>query len=627
MDNKLYNTLGLALLSAVILFVYFFGLSGDYVFDDPANILDNEKLKLQSLQFGELSRAFFSGDAGPLGRPISMLSFALNYYATGFDPFYFKLTNLLIHLANTLLVWLIARALFSFSKQPAAVIGWGSLLAAALWGLHPLNLTSVLYVVQRMVSLSTLFGLLAVFLYVQLRSQNNHTVKATWLYALGIVISLAASAFSKESGLLFLPLIYITELFILKGKNTHSQQDIKIANLKLTHWLWVSIAVALAVILLKLPKYLAPEAFLSRGFTLEERVLTETRVLFYYLKLFIFPRITELSLYHDDFTISHSFTQPISTLYAVLGLAGITAACLALYKKTPWLLFAWLWFLIGHAMESTVFSLELIHEHRNYFAIIGFALLVPLAIQQSSYKLKPIFIFVAVVYTLYLGFVTWQRAQVWSNLVDHAAFEAATHPNSERANYQLARIYIKLMVANENDEDKKAYYANLANHYLERARHAYQANNSGWFAQLHVDYYLDKEPTDAFIEELAHGLATKPMLNGNVGFLSSFVGCQIDSFCKMPHNTAITLLASALNNPTAGAGIKAEINKLIARYFLEVAGDFEKAEEFFHDALELKNDINGHLLLAQTYRLWNKFDAAQAELEAVRALDSTKTWE
>ena len=65
--------------------IYLSGLSGDYVFDDIANIVENQKIAITSLDYSSLRTAYWSGDAGPLGRPISMLTFALNYYFTGFD--------------------------------------------------------------------------------------------------------------------------------------------------------------------------------------------------------------------------------------------------------------------------------------------------------------------------------------------------------------------------------------------------------------------------------------------------------------------------------------------------------------------------------------------------------------
>ncbi|UUM28465.1 hypothetical protein NQU59_04990 [Acinetobacter colistiniresistens] len=93
------------LILGVTFYIYYFGLFGDYVFDDSGNILENKKIAITSIDWNSLNAAFWSGGAGPLGRPISMLSFALNYYFTGFDPYYFKLTNLIIHLVNGILIY------------------------------------------------------------------------------------------------------------------------------------------------------------------------------------------------------------------------------------------------------------------------------------------------------------------------------------------------------------------------------------------------------------------------------------------------------------------------------------------------------------------------------------------
>ncbi|MDR1848793.1 MAG: hypothetical protein LBQ75_02015, partial [Zoogloeaceae bacterium] len=174
MSRSKLSGLLLALCLCIVV-LYAPGLGGDFVFDDTGNIINNSALAITSLDFASLNAAAWSGDAGPLGRPLSVLSFALNYYFAGLDSFYFKLTNLILHLINTLLVFFLARIIFSgFLKQrttPECLTKnpdfptQGALMAAALWGMNPLNLTSVLYVVQRMVSLSTLFGLAALLLY------------------------------------------------------------------------------------------------------------------------------------------------------------------------------------------------------------------------------------------------------------------------------------------------------------------------------------------------------------------------------------------------------------------------------------------------------------------------------
>ena len=100
-----------------------------------------------------LHDAAFWQKSSSLGRPLAMLSFALNYYFTQFDTLYFKLTNLVIHLCNgALLYWLGVRLLSKLlppSGQNVSTqhqLRWFSLAIVALWLAHPLNLTSVLYV-------------------------------------------------------------------------------------------------------------------------------------------------------------------------------------------------------------------------------------------------------------------------------------------------------------------------------------------------------------------------------------------------------------------------------------------------------------------------------------------------
>ncbi|MGH8402603.1 MAG: tetratricopeptide repeat protein, partial [Gammaproteobacteria bacterium] len=95
---------------AVVALAYTPGLSGGFMFDDITNIVMNPFLALDHLGVHEMLRAAFSVRSGPLYRPISMLSFALNLYFFGPHPFSFKLVNVAIHLVNALLLlWLTRR--------------------------------------------------------------------------------------------------------------------------------------------------------------------------------------------------------------------------------------------------------------------------------------------------------------------------------------------------------------------------------------------------------------------------------------------------------------------------------------------------------------------------------------
>lgn len=610
----------------VTIFIYIPGLSGDYVFDDSANILENQKLVLEHLTLDQLSRAWYSGDAGPLGRPVSMLSFALNYYLIGsFEPYYFKLTNLFIHLLNGVLIYLISFKLFSWllvNKKEKKIINFMALAVCFIWLVHPLNLTSILYVVQRMTSLSTFFGLFSLLLYCHVRSISVTLIKKIF-YLICILISLVLSVLSKESGLLFVGLIFWIELCIFKGENL-DKLPIYIAKFRLINLLWIILLVVIFGAMYVAIYFINLQLTPNRNFTVIERLYTESRVVFYYLKMVFIPFLSDLSLYHDDFEISKSILKPTTTLYSIIAIFFISLISIVTYKKHPLVLFAWGWFVISHLMESTFISLELIHEHRNYFATIGFIFVgIYYLFRIENKKIKPfIFIFLAS-YSANLAFTTWQRSIIWSNLVDQAAYEVEMHPRSDRANYQMARIYMKLMI---NQPQNAVIYAKKAKDYLAKARSSYLPENGAWFAEIQLRYHLNEEVDDVLIDELTYNLRNRPFYNSNLSFIYQFSKCQINGFCKMDHNLAVKILASSLDNPRISNYLRAEIYKILGQYFVEVAGDFVKGEEFILLALSNNNDINGNLLISQIYRLENKLSFAQKHLEVAKTLDTNYAW-
>src|SRR5690606_12055077 len=188
-------------------------------------------------------------------------------------------------------------------------------------------------------------------------------------------------------------------------------------------------------------------------------------------------------------------------------------ACLVLVKKHPMLLFAWGWYVISQLLESTFISLELIHEHRNYFGIIGFIFTAVYYIAQiNNKKIQPFIYVLGGIYIANLAWTTWQRSEIWSNLVDHAAYEAAMHPQSDRANYQLARIYMDLM---QRHPEQYTHYANLAQQALTKSQPSYMPAHGAWFAELHLASYLGNPVSQQTINELIWRLEHTPFQNNN----------------------------------------------------------------------------------------------------------------
>lgn len=136
----------------------------------------------------------------------------------------------------------------------------------------------------------------------------------------------------------------------------------------------------------------------SRPFSPYERLLTEGRVLFYYLSLIFYPMPSRLSIDHD-FPLSTSLISPWTTGLSATALLLLVILAFRSIKKQPFFSFALLFFFLNHLVESTIFPLELVFEHRNY--IPSFFLFLPIASGLYSLlthdALKNRFIYVSII--------------------------------------------------------------------------------------------------------------------------------------------------------------------------------------------------------------------------------------
>jgi protein O-mannosyl-transferase len=603
------------------------GLKGGYVFDDDINILQNSSLRLHSLNWSELWSAAWSGDAGPLGRPIALVTFALNLYWGATNPYYFKLVNLGIHLINVLLVGFLAQTLSAtFMRRSTSIApsqgAWSGLAVAGLWGLHPINLTGVLYVVQRMTSLSACFGFAALLIFCRYRNATagHTTTRRPRLSVLAhvslITALLAASALTKESGLLFAFLLIWVEYFAFDFQ--HEGRPLVFFGAKVKKQVSGLLLLAgVTVLIFKLPAMLSSAAFANRDFDLKERVFTESRILFYYLEMIFFPKASSLSLYHDDFKISHSLWEPLTTVCSLSGLVLISVATIILRRRLPLLLFGWGWFLIAHALESTIFPLELVHEHRNYFATFGFFLLVPIELLKiQSIDKSRIAIIVLALYLGLLTFVTYNRSLQWSNPVDLAANEAENRPLSPRANYELARNY---MVLFQNTGDER--FGALADKALIQATQSYLPSVLPFIARIHLAYFRGMKPDPSLLNSVASRLRELPYYNTNTGALTSFLECQIEKRCSLPDDQALSIFNAALENPRIPSGQKAEVTKIIAQYYINKFGDLQRGTALISTALSISNDAPGRIMYAQALAFQGKFSEGLAELNTAESMD------
>jgi len=425
-------------LYGLILGIYSPGISGPFVFDDITSITTNTTLRLANLNLDSLVAAAFSGEAGPLKRPVAMISFALNYYfAGGYIASAFKITNIVIHCINALLVFILCLQLF---KRTTITTGkgyyhlnacWFAAGISLLWALHPINLTSVLYVVQRMTSLSTLFSLGCIISYLSARNSwlaHSFSWRVAGLFFASL-ISLILALYSKENAILIPFIILLIELTLYLNKKPWSLFN-KLSNqLKLIIW---GAVLSFGLITFLWAIDYAAGGFNSRSFTMLERVLTESRVICFYISLIFIPRINGFGLFHDDIALSTSLLSPWTTVTSIIFILSLLASAFYYRKKNPLFTLGIGWFFIGHLLESTFFSLEIAHEHRNNLPSIGLILAAMSCIPTHKFNYKKNTALIILI-SLILASITLIRSNQWSNRYDQAFYETLHHPLSAAA--------------------------------------------------------------------------------------------------------------------------------------------------------------------------------------------------
>lgn len=406
--------------------LYRLGFGGIFSFDDASTL---EPL-LTVENWSSAIYYFMTGDAGPLGRPIALASFLLDAPGYPYSAEGFLYTNTLIHLVNVCLVALVLLRLQRLAPETLPTSPWFPLLTALFWGMLPLLASTSMLVVQRMTSLSALFVLLGVWIYLWGRAHQARPA-AVVVAILGIGTCTLLAAFSKENGALLPLLLVVIELTLLSGARGRNGGWAP----RLLRWsILLPSLLALGYLASMLPGL--ARGYVVRPFSLAERGATELVILWDYLRHAFIPRPLALGPFHDDYPI-YDFASPL--VWAALA-AWVMALALALWHRRAYPLFAFavLWYLVGHLLESTVFPLELYFEHRNYLPILG--PVIALAALSTRLPIRPqLRAGLSGLYLAFLAFVLWQTLSIWGNR--HHELWARQHPDSPRAVQLVAQTY------------------------------------------------------------------------------------------------------------------------------------------------------------------------------------------
>lgn len=503
-DKGTYALAFIALLACMV--AYGVALSGPLFFDDIPNLLANQLVQIDGEQFDDWRVAALSSESGLFYRPIAMLTFALNHVLAGsFSAISLKGTNLALHCLNAGLIYFLAQLLLRAPAvgavhQKASPQRLIAMVAALIWLLHPIHVSTVLYAVQRMAQLSTLFTLAGLLLYCRYRmawaargaSPGEVIAASLWLGLLTVFAIL-----SKENGALLPWLVVVTEVTLFRGIWCGASRTMLVR----LGWfcLLLPLLGLLTVILLSPEILTAP--FAGREFTLQERLLTQSRMLWRYIGWLVVPNILDMGFFHDDIPLSHSLWNPLTTLLSLLAWVGAVVVAVVGHKRYPLFSFALLFYWVAHSMESSVLPLEMVFEHRNYLASVGLTLFAAVGILRLAARLKGMRLMILPCGILaLLTVILAVRTHAWTDEVALARFNVINHPESPRANFFYANTlfdrFKQARALGLPEEEERALAVASRGYY-----HRMYTRDGRDFAALVMLYQLDSEHFPTLAQE------------------------------------------------------------------------------------------------------------------------------
>ena len=410
----------------LILPVYSNTFHASWQFDDKPNIVNNSRLHIEDLMPATLWKTFFAkpGTDEKLYRPLPCLTFAINWYFGEDNTIGYHAVNIIIHVLNTLFLYITILNLFSTptikKKYQELDPHFIALLSAALWAINPIQTQAVTYIVQRMASMAAMFYLLGIYFYLKGRLIDEK-YKQT-LFFTACLISYICALGSKENAVM-LPLSLLLIEIIFFG--TPGLLKIK------RKALWVALASLLVIIFVFFGALFLKKNdsfslfFISlsskiRPFSIYERLITEPRIVIYYLTQIFYPVPNRLSIEHD-IAVSTSLINPWTTLPSILLIFCLIGIGISQIRKRPFVAFGILFFFLNHIVESSIIPLELIFEHRNYLPSLF--LFLPLAAglkwlmdyyAKKKFSIYIILISFIILLLVGMGAGTYARNMVWA---------------------------------------------------------------------------------------------------------------------------------------------------------------------------------------------------------------------
>gem|GEM_PF-5949227 len=635
MKNKqtvyFFYTLSFLLLTSIIYLIYSPGLSGAFLLDDLGNLRGMAELEGGTLRDWV---AFIFGGIGSLGRPFSLLMFALQYQSWP-DIVSLKLFNYTLHIVNfalvlLLLVTTVRRVKPNWARNNKILLVILGIGLSFFWASAPIHTTTVQYVIQRMTLLAAfwmLFGL-NVWVLLLIRMESARKPRKVFFGAtLAVLICTTFGVLSKENAIL-LPLFCLLYLFI----DNSVFQRLQPFRVPLILFMISPVIALMTVMIIDFDGYFI-SGFNFRDFNSYERVLTQFEIVPGYIFKFFYPVGQDFILFYENYPVVRGFFESWVVIASVIAFTTLHFFAWRFRARFPLFFLGVFFYTVGHLLESSFLSLELYFEHRNYFPSIGLLFVVLEGLMRIPQKIQlPVVLSVLVVLGSANAFITFQESKIWGRPLQQAILWYQNNPTSNRAHGHLAveliagghykkasEFYAKTVDQFENDVTKPLLWLEVQCtqgedfgdfnirkvllEYAQRSEYFKEAKNiigailrksesgqcSGKIIQNLEDTVESLIANDNFRRDRIDLLITIAKINfyqGELGKAYEFMTAAYESSDRVDVMLSLAQIEIARQNFTSARDylVEAEAECSKARYVkcLKLRGDFELVKEMLY---------------------------------------------
>ena len=456
---KQWIAIGIIVLATTV--VYYNSLKAPFIFDDIGKIVENpdindlRNLKTKLIYPYSKNKIWERNDPS---RPVTYLTFTLNYYFGKLNTFGYHLFNLLIHIFNAILLFFLTKKMILYLCKKDSVVF--SFFVALFFAVHPINTAAVTYIFSRSDVLATFFYISSLMLFIKTREVTSDFGHRTLLYILSLVCFILA-LFSKQIAVTLPAIVLAFDYIFLNDFSAKKTLEKKYYHIPF----WILLIAYLLFRYFYFGGLGDVEAETKDTWNRYSYLIIQPYIILKYLKLLLIP----IGLCIDHL-ISPVKTLELKTIISFLSLAVIFRLTYRTYKKktdiSKIILFCVLWFFIILSPTSSFFpTTSALVENRLYISGIGFYFFITFLYfkifkidfalaQELNLTRNWILFSVIMLHISLLGYGTIKRNQLYQNPILLWQDVISKYPNNPRAYTNLGLLLEKL---NRFTEAEKEY--------------------------------------------------------------------------------------------------------------------------------------------------------------------------